>query len=129
METFKDIIGQLQSSGSVRLSEYYELLGYRDKYTFYRYLKSHKYHLFRRKETINTRKGNEYHMLSEDMIVLLNEYHASDEQWKAAYVDYLYGIFHRKTFLFLETKNEEIRMKLGNFVKVRGVFYDYSSIR
>jgi hypothetical protein len=128
MKDFKNIIQALSESSNVRISDYYGLLGYRDKYSFYRYLKSHHYNTYftHASGKIRQRTGKEYRMYSKDLIRLLNEHYISNTEWRGAYTDYLYSLFHDRTFVFLETKNEEIRTNLGNFVKARGIFYNYS---
>lgn len=125
MGKYKKLISQLEKE-DVKISDYFQLLGYRDKHTFYRFLKKQKYEIAIKNEIQKNRIGKEVYMHPSDLLNLLHEHLITDEEWKTDYLNYRYLKFKSKVFQFKETAKNVRRDKLGNYISAKGIFYNYS---
>jgi hypothetical protein len=112
-----------------RMSPYYSLFGYCNKYSFFRYLDSVDFEFrSKRKEKIVKRTGKEYYLPARELIGLLLEKQKGNAEVETAFVNRQKEIFDSRVFQFLTTeKKTTYRHHLYNHrIEVKGPFYDYS---
>lgn len=116
---YSENIKQLFDNYYVKVEDYLKISGFSDKYTLVRSLKRSNI------ECLKT-KSMGFHVKGDDMFNFLTKKMVDVPEWGSLYIELYRQRYHKMVFRFLETEKKQYRLNLGNFVEIKGVFYDYS---